>query len=171
MNHAPNCREHVQRFALNADFKVQRLDGVHILKAREIGHRHLLLIDAGVLAVFYNADDRLDVANLVSQGITCVIVLLPVAEVRIGNGAAFEVGLVLVQRDRLIWLGKGQRAEQHAIDHREQRRVGPDAEGQSDHCDRREAAGAFHQHGNTATNVLQQSFHIQPRTAIRSATP
>ena len=92
-----------------------------------------------------------------------MVILLPVAEVWIGNRSTLKIRLVLVQGHQLVWVRERQRAQQHAIDHGEQRGIGSDAQSQSHHRHRREPR-TLHQHAKAVAQIVEQSFHVHLKT-------
>jgi hypothetical protein len=67
------------------------------------------------------------------------VVALPVAEVRVRDGAGLEVGLGGVDGEEVIGAGRVDGVKQDGVDDGEERRVDADAEGQSDDDDGGEA--------------------------------
>ena len=89
------------------------------------------------------------------------VVFLPVAEIGIGDGAIFEIGLAFVEDDELVGMGIGQRIQKNAVDHGEQGSVGADAEGQGKDGDRGEA-GILAERTGAKAQILNEFFEPEP---------
>ncbi len=85
----------------------------------------------------------------------------PLAQVPVLGHAQLRqrlLGAVSPQHHQPVRLGVGQRTEQHAVGDAEDRRVGPDAEGQRHHRDEGEP-GPLPQPAKGIAQVLQQPVH------------
>ena len=86
------------------------------------------------------------------------IVTLPVQEVGIRDRPLFEIGLAFEERNELVRIGERQGVQQHTVDNRENRRVGPDTESQREQRYRSESR-IFPQHAESITKVMNQCLH------------
>jgi len=68
-----------------------------------------------------------------------VILLLPIDEIGIGDGRAFESGGLEIDRVELVRLRERKRIEEYAVDYGEERGVCADAQSEGEDGDDREA--------------------------------
>jgi hypothetical protein len=87
-----------------------------------------------------------------------VVLLAPVAEVRVRDGHGRHLLAPLAEAHEPVRVFEGQRPQQHAVDDRKDRRVRADAQRERENGDRREA-GLLEQHPKSVPNVLPERFH------------
>src|ERR1700677_3458084 len=83
---------------------------------------------------------------------------LPIQKIEIADGGPIHPGVLFVHGDELVGVWIRERVEEHAIDHREQRGVRANAEGQGNN-DNSGEGGRLEQHAKGVADVLQQSGH------------
>ena len=84
-----------------------------------------------------------------------VIVVLPVAKIRVRNRAGAKIGFALVQHHKLLGMRIGNGMEQHGVDHREERSVRANSQGEREDRDGGEP-GALAQRANREAQILQK---------------
>ena len=90
------------------------------------------------------------------------IVLLPVEEIRIGDRALVEGWRLGVDGDELIGIPEREGVQEHAVDNRKKRCVGPDPEGECKDGDGGEAR-ALPENSQSKLDILAKIFHVTPR--------
>ena len=88
-----------------------------------------------------------------------LILRAPILKIHVGGAVVKDplFGQRGVDADQLFRLGKGERPEQHRVNHAENCGVGADAEGEREYGDDGEA-GIFPQHARAVADVLKENF-------------
>ena len=94
-----------------------------------------------------------------------MVLRFKVFEVGIGDLRSSSAQIDLEDKHHLRRVGVREWTDEHAIHDAEYCSAGADAQGQREHCNRRDASVPY-QHSNTVTDVLPQSLHLGFRSLL-----
>ena len=87
------------------------------------------------------------------------VLIAIVLEIRPRHGHGLPAARLLDEHEQAIDVRIGERAQHHAVEHGEDRRVGADAERQGQHGHCREAS-MLHQHADGVSQILDEGIHV-----------